>query len=233
MLCGSAYNLLPVYDIMNRIYRSTINTKDTNHDEVHGFLVNLLVRTDEMRGRGDLLEQCRPNITIHKEKSPIVKKHDPPRYGKNAPKDKDEDEADSDDPDYVPNSVKTKGLFAKLTARLKKSFCFKEDLQDRMYQAHHDNKKIRQRQKAMMKHMGIPVSEGSEDNITPPGEWKSKLTWSSSEDSIPERMVRPSPPPHGKGQVEDEEDEDEDEEMDDDEEENDEEDDDDDEEDDE
>ncbi|KAK1678322.1 hypothetical protein QYE76_039170 [Lolium multiflorum] len=121
MLCGSAYNLLPVYDIMNRIYRSTINPKDTNHDEVHGFLVNLLVRTDEMRGsgkqldimdfiwhemrdyaflrklpqyapfimrliclkwdqanRGDLLEQCRPNITIHKEKSPLVKKHDPP-----------------------------------------------------------------------------------------------------------------------------------------------------------
>ncbi|KAK1619043.1 hypothetical protein QYE76_024560 [Lolium multiflorum] len=45
MLCGSAYNLLPVYDIMNRIYRSTINPKHTNHDEVHGFLVNLLVRT--------------------------------------------------------------------------------------------------------------------------------------------------------------------------------------------
>ncbi|KAK1665502.1 hypothetical protein QYE76_053661 [Lolium multiflorum] len=240
MLCGSAYNLLPVYDIMNRIYRSTINPKDTNHDEVHGFLVNLLVRTDEMRGRGrqldvmdfiwhemrdcaflrklpqyapfimrliclkwdqegrgDLLEQCRPNITVHKEKSPLVKNHDPPR------------------------------LFAKLTARLKKSFCFKEDLQDKMYQAHRDNKKIRQRQKAMMKHMDLPVSEGSEDNITPPGEWKSKYTWSSSEDSILERVVRPSPPPHGKGQVEDEdedeEDEDEDKEMDEEEEENDEE----------
>ncbi|KAK1695013.1 hypothetical protein QYE76_011710 [Lolium multiflorum] len=91
-----------------------------------------------------------------------------PRYGKNAPKDKEEEEADSDDSDFVPNSVKTKGLFAKLTARLKKSFCFKEDLQDRMYQAHHDNKKIRQRQKAMMRHMQLPVSEGSEDNITPP-----------------------------------------------------------------
>jgi hypothetical protein len=77
----------------------------------------------------------------------------------------------------------------------------------------------------MMKHMGLPVSEGSEDNITPPGEWKSKHTWSSSEDSIPERIVRPSPPPHGKGQVEDEDEdeEDEDEEMEDDEEENDEE----------
>jgi hypothetical protein len=56
MLCGSAYNLLPVYDIMYRIYRSTINPKDTNHDEVHGFLVNLLVRTDEMRGSGKQLD---------------------------------------------------------------------------------------------------------------------------------------------------------------------------------
>jgi hypothetical protein len=37
MLCRSAYNLLLIYDIMNRIYRSTINPKHTNHDEVHGF----------------------------------------------------------------------------------------------------------------------------------------------------------------------------------------------------
>jgi hypothetical protein len=80
-----------------------------------------------------------------------------------------------------------------------------------MYQAHHDNKKIRQRQKAMMRHMQLPVPECSEDNITPPGEWKSKLTWSSSEDSIPE-------PPHGKGHAQDE---DEDEEEEDDEEEDD------------
>ena len=65
----------------------------------------------------------------------------------------------------------------------------------------------------VMVHMGLPVSDGSENNITPPGEWKSKHTWSSSEDSIPERIVRPSPPPHGKGQVDDE-DEDEDEEED-------------------
>jgi hypothetical protein len=150
-------------------------------------------------GRGDLLAQCYP-ITIHKECSPAVKNHSLPRYGKNAPKDKEEEEADSDDFDFVPNSVKTKGLFTKLTARLKKSFCFKRDLEDRMYQAHYDNKKIRQRQKAMMRHMQLPVSEGSEDNITPPGEWKSKLTWSSSEESIPE-------PPHGKGLAQDDDDE--------------------------
>jgi hypothetical protein len=51
----------------------------------------------------------------------------------------------------------------------------------------------------MMRHMQLPVSEGSEDNITPPGEWKSKLVWSSSEESIPE-------PPHGKGLAQEEDD---------------------------
>jgi hypothetical protein len=46
-VCGSAYDLLPTFDIMNRIYRNTVNPKNTNHDEVHGFLVNLLVRTQD------------------------------------------------------------------------------------------------------------------------------------------------------------------------------------------
>jgi hypothetical protein len=41
---------------MNRIYRNTINPKQTNHDEVHGFLVNLLVRTQELKGSGKLLD---------------------------------------------------------------------------------------------------------------------------------------------------------------------------------
>jgi hypothetical protein len=56
VLCGSAYDLLLTYDIMNRIYRNTINPKNTNHDEVHGFLVNLLVRTQENKGSGKQLD---------------------------------------------------------------------------------------------------------------------------------------------------------------------------------
>nr|XP_051202420.1 uncharacterized protein LOC127316039 [Lolium perenne] len=135
------------------------------------YITRLICLKWEQACRGDFLEQCYP-ITIHKERSPNFKNHALPRYGKNAPKDPEEEEADSDDSDFVPNSVKTKYLFAKLTAR-------------------------------------------SEDNITPPSEWKSKHTWSSSEESIPERVVRPSPP-HGKGHVQDEEEieeEDEDEHM--------------------
>lgn len=252
VLCGSAYDLLPTFDIMNHIYRNTIKPKHSNQDEFHGFLVNLLVLTQENQGngkqldcmdyilhemrdcaflhklpqyasyimrlicleweqagRGDLLTQC-GSLTTHHVRSPIVKTHLKPRFVPGAPKDKEDEEADSDDSNYVPQSTKTKGWFAKLTARLKKSFCFKEDLQNWMYDAHMQTKKIRQRQKAMMVHMNIPVSDGSEDIITPLEEWKSKHKWTSSEDSVPERnWERRSPPPCGKGKAQDD-DEDED-----------------------
>jgi hypothetical protein len=67
-----------------------------------------------------------------------------------------------------------------------------------------------------MVHMGLPVSDGSENIITPPEEWKSKHKWTSSEDSIPEEghWNRGSPPPHGKAHVQDDENEEEDEEED-------------------
>ncbi|KAK1646264.1 hypothetical protein QYE76_064069 [Lolium multiflorum] len=90
------------------------------------YIMRLICLKWEQANRGDRLEQCSP-ITLHKERSPAVKNHSIRRYGKNAPKDKEE--ADSEDSDFVPNFVKTKGLFAKLTSRLKKIFCFKEDLQ--------------------------------------------------------------------------------------------------------
>jgi hypothetical protein len=188
-LCSSAYHLLPTYDIMNRIYRNTINPKNTNQDEVHGFFVNLRVLTQEYHGSGkqldcmdyiwhemrdcaflrkvpqyapyimrliclkwhqenrrNLLEQC-GIVTTHHVRSPTVKKHDKPKFDPGSSKDKDEDEeeADSDDSDYVPQSFKTKGWFKKLTAHLKTSFCFKQDLEDKMYDAHYQSKKSHQR----------------------------------------------------------------------------------------
>jgi hypothetical protein len=58
--------------------------------------------------------------------SPTVKTHSKPRFGPDAPDDEEEQAAaDSDDSDYMTPSYKTKGWFAKLTARLKKSFFFK------------------------------------------------------------------------------------------------------------
>jgi hypothetical protein len=55
-----------------------------------------------------------------------------------------------------------------------------------MYYEHEQNEKIRQRQKATMTNMGLQVSDGSENVITPHEDWMSKHKWSSSEDSTPE-----------------------------------------------
>jgi hypothetical protein len=45
-----------------------------------------------------------------------------------------------------------------------------------MYDAHMQNKKILQRQKAMVTHLGLPISDGSENIITPPEEGKSSTS---------------------------------------------------------
>jgi len=120
------------------------------------------------------------------------------------------EEQEEEDPDYDLPLSKTKGWFAKLTARLKKSFCLKLDLQDKMYYEHEQNKKIRHRQKAMMTHMGLEVSDGSENVITPREEWISKHKWSSSEDSIPEAHEpwSRSPPTRTQGDDKDEDEDD-------------------------
>ena len=98
-------------------------------------------------------------------------------------------------------------------------FCLKLDLQDKMYYEHEQNKKIRQRQKDMMTHMGLEVSEGSENVITPREEWISKHKWSSSEDSIPEAHEpwTRSSPIRSQGDDEDEDEDDDEEEEDEDE----------------
>ena len=54
-----------------------------------------------------------------------------------------------------------------------------------MYDAHVEGKKNRQRQKKALSSLGATVSPpGSENNITPPEQWKSKIQWSDSEDDV-------------------------------------------------
>ena len=67
--------------------------------------------------------------------------------------------------------------------KMKRSFCFKKDMENHTYNAHVEAKQNKQRQKTMLRALNAPMSPpGSEDNITPPGEWKSKIQWSDSED---------------------------------------------------
>ena len=69
----------------------------------------------------------------------------------------------------------------KLMTKLKKSFCLKQEIQGQLYDAHSNEKKARRRQKAIMRGMNLPVSDGSEDVITPEEEWLSNLKWSDEE----------------------------------------------------
>jgi hypothetical protein len=41
---------------MLRVFRNTVNPKKENHDEVHGFLVNLLVLTHQKKDSGKELD---------------------------------------------------------------------------------------------------------------------------------------------------------------------------------
>ena len=49
-----------------------------------------------------------------------------------------------------------------------------------MYDQHYQDKKIRQRQKTIMKKLDIPVSDGSEGQITDKEKWVSKQKWPES-----------------------------------------------------
>ena len=51
-----------------------------------------------------------------------------------------------------------------------------------MYEEHVNAKKDRQRQKQLMKHFQLPVSDGLENVITPKEKWVSSQRWSLSED---------------------------------------------------
>ena len=76
--------------------------------------------------------------------------------------------------------------FKKLQIKAKRAFCLKLDLEDRLYEAHVHHKKAAQRHKAMMRHMQIPVSDGSEEVITPKNKWVSKQGFWSDEDAPPD-----------------------------------------------
>lgn len=56
VVCGLSNGLLPTNDIMHRIYRAIIKPKVGNFDEIHGFLIDLLLLTHQMKGQGRRLD---------------------------------------------------------------------------------------------------------------------------------------------------------------------------------
>jgi hypothetical protein len=82
----------------------------------------------------------------------------------------------------------------RLKIKVKKTFCLQLDIQERLYEAHVNEKKSRRRQKQMLAHMQLPVSSGSEENITPKEEWISQHSqWDEDlEDTAPARHTQAS-----------------------------------------
>ena len=134
-------------------------------------------------------------ITFHLEKSFEVKPHKQPRTAE----ERAAAEAGTGTPTVptraaassVPYDVqrathdKEPSWVGKLMIKMKKSFCLKLEIQDRMYDAHQNEKKSRRCQKAIMTHLNLPVSDGSEGVITPKDEWISKIKWSDDDEAGP------------------------------------------------
>jgi hypothetical protein len=157
------------------------------------YVMKLLCKKWEDADYGDLMQQC-GRLTEHPVKDLIKKKHSQPRFGPGV--DVEEDKSD-EDPDFAAPKSKVRKWFRKLTERVKASWCFKADLQDRMYYQHKQDKKSRQRQKAIMRKLDVPVSDGSEERITDKEAWVSKQKWPESDESSAEEFEpwTTSPPP--------------------------------------
>ena len=51
-MVGLQKNLLPVYDILHRIFRNTLAPRVGNFDQIHGTLIDIMVHTHRQRGSG-------------------------------------------------------------------------------------------------------------------------------------------------------------------------------------
>ena len=73
------------------------------------------------------------------------------------------------------------GWFQKIKSKFRESFCL---IDDRMYEAHVQDKKNRCRQKQIMRKLDLPVSDGSEEDITPKEKWLAdgRVAWSDEEE---------------------------------------------------
>ena len=77
--------------------------------------------------------------------------------------------------------VEEPGWFQKIKLKIRESFCL---VDDRMYEAHVEEKNNRYRQKQIMRKLEIPVSDGSEEDITPKEKWlaQGRVAWSDEEE---------------------------------------------------
>lgn len=104
-------------------------------------------------------------LIVHDVMRLRVKKHAAPRGGMGEEVIPDTDGSTDDDFELPPRSEK-KGWFAKVEAKIKKTFYLQVDIQHRMYDAYNKAKESRRRQIQIMRDLNLDVSSGSEKDIT-------------------------------------------------------------------
>ena len=172
-------------DVMDCIHEELWLTVIDKRAPIYGpFLMKLIRKKWFQATQEDIMKDGSP-IVKHCVKELRVKKHVPPQ---------EQAEASTEAPVSRVGTratarpaggslVAEPSWFKKFQIKAKRAFCFKLDLEERMYEAHVYHKKAAARQKAMMRAMNMPVSPGSEGEITPPEEWKSKHGYWSDNDA--------------------------------------------------
>ena len=149
------------------LYHEIILAVIERRSAVYGpFIFKLICHCWAEKFNGERLDLVPDELTIHPTKKLKIKDHKVPE-----PK-----PFVSEEP-VVPSAPppgEEPSWFIRLTAQLKKACCFFNDIQDCLYDAHVQQKKAAQRQKAIMRSLSLPVSEGSEENIIEKDEWISK-----------------------------------------------------------
>ncbi|KAK1695261.1 hypothetical protein QYE76_011958 [Lolium multiflorum] len=160
VVLGSSKYLIPVYDILLRIYHEVLNPKAPIYAP---YIMRFIAAHWEAMEFGDLMEVC--HSSQHKAKDLKVKAHPMPP---SAPTSAHQDVEAS----FPPNA--DKGWMARVDAKITRMFCLKVDINQRQYQAHMARKMDKRDTKLIMRKLNIPVEDGSEASSTPEEELLSK-----------------------------------------------------------
>ncbi|KAE8792077.1 dna replication licensing factor mcm4 [Hordeum vulgare] len=140
-IIGDSKDMPPLYDIMHRAFCNVLLPKVGNQDEIHGYLVDLLVAMHtelvwEVRKPGEALSFS-PDLTMHEAKQLQKKKHALPRIPPNHPEDVF---ATSSDSDFELDAGAKPSWVTKLTDKVCKTFCLQAHLQKKLYTSHVNEK---------------------------------------------------------------------------------------------
>ncbi|KAE8771470.1 dna replication licensing factor mcm4 [Hordeum vulgare] len=178
-IVGSSKDLLSVYDIPHRVFHNVLLPKVGNQDEIHGYFVDLLVAMKEMAGTGPhlMLQNVRrpgeplysaKNLTEHDVKQLRKKKHVAPRFPDDAPEDVF---ATSSDSDFELPAAAKPSWVSKFSNKLKKTFCLQAHVQQKLYEAHDNEKLAQRRQIQIMRALKLEAANGFEKSIIPEEKW--------------------------------------------------------------